>query len=184
MLSLLGSMCTPAFAEAEVPNGLDAVAYSDRWAKGRNPAYHGYVGTDCTNFVSQAMSAGGMRLIYGSTYYSWFPSSSLRNWNTVVDFIDTFRYWQRGKIITPWPADANYTPAKPGDIYAYDWGRGDGISHMSHAAGFGQRAPEYAADGMGDFINQHSYDRYHAPWNYGFLHPIALSTLPICISIG
>lgn len=36
----------------------DAVAYADRWWNGYNPAYRAF-DVDCTNFISQALTAGG-----------------------------------------------------------------------------------------------------------------------------
>lgn len=42
----------------------DAVAYAKKWALGVNPEY-GHFGEDCTNFISQALIAGGWKMIHG-----------------------------------------------------------------------------------------------------------------------
>jgi hypothetical protein len=41
----------------------------------------------------------------------------------------------------------------------WDWGKGEGYSHLQIEVGW---------DGSGDKINQHTYDRYHYPWNWGY----------------
>lgn len=38
-----------------------AVAYADRWALDRNPAYWSSPDADCANYVSQCLAAGGLR---------------------------------------------------------------------------------------------------------------------------
>ena len=152
------------------PNGVAASEYADQWAVSRNSGYTSY-GNDCTNFVSQAMSAGGFRWIYDqdSGAYDWH--TGILSWYNVVGFIDAFSHLKRAARITQWPASDSYTPAAVGDVYIYDWGQGDGMSHLALETGFGQRGPGYTSDGLGDYIDQHTNDRYHAPWNYGYLHP-------------
>jgi len=44
-------------------------AYARTWALGRNPAYRSF-GTDCTNFISQAVYAGGWAMVSG-----WYQSN-------------------------------------------------------------------------------------------------------------
>ena len=38
-----------------------AAAYADRWALGANPKYWSSLDSDCANFVSQCLAAGGLR---------------------------------------------------------------------------------------------------------------------------
>ncbi|WP_257458443.1 amidase domain-containing protein [Archangium lipolyticum] len=47
------------------------VSYATTWAYGRNPAYRSF-SNDCTNFISQAMYAGGWSMVEG-----WYQSSSV-----------------------------------------------------------------------------------------------------------
>ena len=63
-----------------------------------------------------------------------------------------------------------YTPAQKGDVYVYDWGKGLGMSHLSIEVGWGSRAYQYGSQ-EGDYVDQHTTDRWRAPWNYGYLHP-------------
>ncbi|GGE53711.1 amidase domain-containing protein [Priestia taiwanensis] len=69
-------------------NGQAAANYALRWAEGQNPAYNFYPNVDCTNFVSQALVAGGVR--QDGTWFSkgvgkadsnaWVRVLELRNW--------------------------------------------------------------------------------------------------------
>lgn len=45
-------------------SGSRAAAYATLWAKGTNPLY-GRMANDCTNFVSQAVHEGGLKMVFG-----------------------------------------------------------------------------------------------------------------------
>lgn len=53
-------------------NRLSAVNYAKKWAFEKNPAYENFdnLGGDCTNFVSQCLHAGGIKMNYEK--YGWF----------------------------------------------------------------------------------------------------------------
>jgi len=55
---------------------------------------------------------------------------------------------------------------------------------LSFSAGFGAFSSLYASyeGGSGDYVDQHSTDRYHSPYNYGYLHPDS-STNPATMKI-
>jgi hypothetical protein len=55
-----------------------AVAYARRWAQSANPQYPPF-GEDCTNFVSQAMLAGGWTMVGGD----WFDDMFNRMYDSV-----------------------------------------------------------------------------------------------------
>jgi hypothetical protein len=67
-------------------NGQAAADYALAWAKGKNPAYNYYDNVDCTNFVSQALVAGGVKQEVGKgrIWYkdsnAWIRVLELRNW--------------------------------------------------------------------------------------------------------
>lgn len=69
-----------------------------------------------------------------------------------------------------------YTSAEAGDVYMYDWGRGEGWSQVSIETGWGTfanwsdngKAYSSVTGGSGDYINQHTTDRWHSPWNWGY----------------
>lgn len=156
-------------------NRTAAVAYADLYScngtQCRNPSYASF-GSDCTNFASQTLHAGGQPYIYNNaagTSPEWRPY--LTTWNTVSGFL---AYWRNTRSIvssfTVIDKTNDYTPAANGDFYAYDWGKGDGISHLSIEAGYGVYNSDYGS-GRGDFMDQHSTDRHHAPYNWGYRHP-------------
>ena len=70
-----------------------AVAYARRWALARNPLFENYtgIGGDCTNFVSQAIYAGGCVMNYTPTFGWYYISSTDRApaW-TGVEFFYNF----------------------------------------------------------------------------------------------
>lgn len=182
-VALLGAVvCTlqiagqgSAFAVSEGTR-TSAVAYADRWSSNpptqtRNPNYSSY-GADCTNFASQILHSAGWS--YRGTVhdgYHWFPG--IQPWEVVSPFITAWQGLNRAGSLSALNKSAAYTPLPNGDIYAYNWGRGEGISHLSTEVGFGTRDSAYARDGQGDYIDQHTTDRHHSPWNYGYLHPDA-----------
>ncbi len=59
---------------ATIPNVSAAVSYAERYAWNANTAqYHDFGGTDCTNFVSQILEAGGVAQESSSSeYYGWW----------------------------------------------------------------------------------------------------------------
>lgn len=63
---------TPAVIRDASYNSSAAVAYAKQWAKRRNTNYnnHNLTGGDCTNFVSQALVAGGIPMTKPSNLYS------------------------------------------------------------------------------------------------------------------
>lgn len=115
-----------------------AVAYARKWAKSRNSAYASY-SSDCTNFVSQALAAGGIVMkkpstishgIYNTTSY-WYSikhqftgttgvlityeydvSSS---WINVSDLY-TYAKNNGATIITCSSLSSLQSTAKPGDV--------------------------------------------------------------------
>jgi hypothetical protein len=151
-----------------------AIGYADRYSGNYgvlcwNRSYQ-YLTNDCTNFMSEALLWGTFH-----TTTVWTPYTSA--WAYVLPLYN----WLLYSISTPYASvsavysgsglSAAYTAANKGDIYMYDWGKGRGWSHMSMAVGWGPRPAPYTADGTGDYMDQHTIDRWHAAWNYGYLHP-------------
>ena len=63
-------------------NNVKAMAYALKYAKNPNPSYRFYENGDCTNFVSQAIKAGGIKYdYYGSQpYQKWTKYSESWQW--------------------------------------------------------------------------------------------------------
>lgn len=83
-------------------NRTNAIAYARQWANGRNPAYRSW-SSDCTNFVSQCLAAGGISqnapypfpqgIVSTSSYWYYGSAGSMStSWMQVADFNS---YWSR-----------------------------------------------------------------------------------------
>jgi hypothetical protein len=143
-----------------------AVADADySWNKSYAHPWERFGGTDCTNFVSQAWYFGGGLPMTSGWYLrdsnAWWRGN--RDWSTswtvALNFAD---YMVNGwRIASYYYADVShpYNPASKGDAILYNWGRGEGWSHLSIEAGW---------DSSRDFIDQHDTDRYHSDWNLGW----------------
>jgi hypothetical protein len=64
-----------------------AVAYAHTWNTSRNRQYHSYTVTDCANFVSQSLFAGGMR-----ETDNWYSRRSIRVLNPGIPSTSGFEY--------------------------------------------------------------------------------------------
>jgi hypothetical protein len=169
------AMADPALAY----NGSGAAAYADKWALGSNTLYPKF-SDDCTNFVSQALHAGGGFNFVGSTSttddHQWWihPTKTgawvwTHSWSVAHDLhtflIDdvpggipegSFSY-DNGTNKAP-----AFTPNSvvTGDVLFYDWGTGQGISHDSMQVGWGTDAYGY----YGNWVDEHTSDRKHIFW--------------------
>lgn len=147
-------------------------AFADQWWNGTLGHPFERIGqTDCTNFVSSAWFHGGgvdMRANWFIRHNgSMLPSVVLRGhrdwaapWAAAYNFVI---YWSaydqnEGYWYGLNPADT-FTPARKGDAYLYDWGRGGGWSHLSMSVGF---------TSAGDKMAQHTEDRNNQFWNFGY----------------
>ena len=94
-----------------------AVAYAERWALGRNPAYTDFsaLGGDCTNFASQCVFAGSgvMNPTLETGWYYYSLQSRSASW-TGVEFFADFMLRNRG--IGPYAVLVPLSQAKPGDV--------------------------------------------------------------------
>lgn len=121
-----------------------AVAYARKWAKSRNALYNSY-SSDCTNFVSQCVKAGGKTMHkpssipigvkqttkywYSVRYEEWHTNHYIYKWNESTSFIrvsDFYTYWKNKGIQT-----ASYSSkaklqngASTGDIIQLKNGKG------------------------------------------------------------
>ena len=138
-------------------DGSDAAAYGHKWAsnseKLRNDDDKSF-GNDCTNFVSQALLAGGLPKDASGAYVwtyndHWYGDSYTDSWVNAVDLVTYLTKSGHGAIESlSHSMAAKYTSALKGDVFVYEWGDDDG--------------------GSGDYISQHTHDRDHSPWNWGY----------------
>jgi len=169
-LGLTVSVTNPALAY----NGGAAASYADSWWNGRNVGAFPSFSDDCTDFVSQALYSGGETMsgypynISDSAWWSDAASSGgyTHSWSIINDLIQFYAdYSHRGTF-----GPVSYAPTSgggtlglnQGDVLAYDWGQGAGISHSSIIVVQNGKDPTYGYTGT--LIDQHTYDRYHEIW--------------------
>ena len=191
---------TPAAASRDVPNisqgqpeaftGSSAVAYAESWVdhtwtcngnhsacvQKRNPAYSNLEPEDCTNFVSQALAAGGFHQTNGglgtTTHYEeWFYQGSLRSnsWGVAPILLNFLYVHNPGGILTafwsPNPGNNQLSGTKPGGVVFYDWGWNGGNLGVSHASMVVvANGTDPYSGWKGDLVDMHDTDRYHAYW--------------------
>ncbi len=94
-----------------------AVAYAEKWALGRNPAYYSFngLGGDCTNFAAQCIFAGSGVMNYTPATGWFYISANDRtpSW-TGVEFLYRFIVNNRGA--GPYARIEPLELAEPGDI--------------------------------------------------------------------
>jgi hypothetical protein len=187
VIALLAVVAIPLSVHAY--NGNTAANYADQWATQHNSNYPQF-GSDCTNFVSQAMHTGGYSYVgnWGSTtndrnwyvdyvwWAPWWPWQNSNSWSVASD-LKQFLYldlpggfdwgtWQGNQY-------SGLSGVNQGDLLFFDWGQGLGISHVTMDVGFGQDPNS----GMwGDYIDEHTSDRYHAFWTLQPYNAAASST--------
>ncbi|MGI6193630.1 MAG: amidase domain-containing protein [Christensenellales bacterium] len=98
-------------------NRAAAVAYAERWALSRNPAYYDFenLGGDCTNFASQCIYAGCGVMNY-TPVTGWFyitANNRTASW-TGVEFL--YRFLVNNTGVGPFARVVPRTQVQPGDI--------------------------------------------------------------------
>ncbi|ANO02083.1 MULTISPECIES: amidase domain-containing protein [Mycobacteroides] len=161
-----------------------AIEYADKWADGNNPDYKVYP-EDCTNFVSQALRAGGFKdegdgwddwhhgdrddwYYNKDTFNRWNHES--QTWNNAAASHDYLtQHSGRGQITgvmgTPTASGLDpLAPSKaglvPGDLVYYK----DNAGKIDHVAVYAGQVR--AADGtLMDVVDQHSgTNNFHKSW--------------------
>lgn len=139
-----------------------AYEYAERWALSRNPLFFDYtgIGGNCTNFVSQALFAGGCVMnftpIYGWYYLS--PNERTASW-TGVDYFRDFLVENRGE--GPFAREVGPDGLNIGDVIQL--GRQDvGYYHTLLVVG-------YASDGyLVAAQSDDAFDRPLSSYQYDF----------------
>lgn len=163
-----------------------AATYAETYAVARNPAWPYFSGADCTNFVSQALKAGGIRMDTSYTDRStWYMVKNLQGawiwgypWTVAADFYTYFRKsprtapyryyigtydWISGSSY-PVPPNSNSALAR-GDIVSYDFdlSAADGLDHTGIVTAHGTDTHNSAY--TGDLVCYHSTDTYRIIWH-------------------
>lgn len=144
-----------------------AVAYAERWALSRNPAYYNFdgLGGDCTNFVSQCVYAGCGVMNYTpeSGWYYIDLNNRAAAWTSVRYF---HRFLTQNRGVGPYARAVARAELQPGDVIQL----GDGNGQFYHSLLVLSASPS------GVFIASHTYDSLWRPldsYSYGqirYLH--------------
>ncbi len=131
-----------------------AVAYAERWALSRNPAFYDFekLGGDCTNFASQCIYAGCGVMNYTLTFGWFYITSSNRtpSW-TGVQYLYNFLNTNDG--VGPFARVVSLAEAMPGDVIQL--GRADGTFYHSPVV--------LGTSGGEIYVAAHTYDALWRP---------------------
>ncbi len=163
---------------ASAYNGAAAAAYADTYWQAYNPAWPSFAnsGGDCTNFVSQALYAGGISMRPSPSYSgdaAWYMVKKRNRWSYAASWVNaqhqsTFllQYLPGVTQVASYyglaPGTTAADHATQGDVVLYDWNN-DGV--------FDHEAIVTASDGTNadgttnwDLVDAHTNNRYHAYW--------------------
>jgi len=135
----LGTGPEAATVALQLYSGSAAASYATSWANSINPAY-GNMGDDCTNFVSQAMAAGGWPYVWGSDICGERKSNSV--------------WWFRRNQCTRWFRS---------NIHAsHTWGGAENFYQFLKASGRGTSLKAVSDLNVGDVLQRdHNDDTIH-----------------------
>ena len=145
----------------------NVLAYAERWAMKRNPAYLNFdgMGGDCTNFASQCVFAGS-RVMNFTPELGWYyinGGSRTASWSG-VPFLYNFMVKNNGA--GPYAEETDRSQVEPGDLLQL----GDGTGRFYHTLVIVKVTPEEL------FLAAHTFDAYMRPlssYSYGavrYLH--------------
>lgn len=135
-------------------HGEAAVAYAEKWALSRNPAFYSFsgIGGDCTNFASQCIYAGCGVMNY-TPVTGWYYNSAddrAAAW-TGVGYLYRFLTSNRGT--GPFGRVVSKAEIRPGDILQL--GRENGTFYHTPVV--------LSADGREIYVAAHSFDALWRP---------------------
>ena len=151
-----------------------AARYANGWWNSCNDVQYPRFGNDCTNYVSQAVHAGGYSMHYkGSSnpwyyyfdgFWGWSNSSS---WSVVSDY----RTFLRRDIPGGWVVSNEYgrqtasSQGVAGDVVFYAWYNDRTFNTNSHASIVVATAGSATHGGAyGNLVDAHTNSRYREYW--------------------
>lgn len=158
-------------------NSSSAVTYSDNWATSRNSSNYPSFSSDCTNYLSQVMEAGGISEVKSGSNQWWCDRYLLgflnsNSWSVADDCKNWILSSNNGTITARWDTDSSTSYPSPPDDSAnliggkeaifYDWDSNGDMDHASFCVANGTSTDN---TGSGDLINQHTSDRHRTLWH-------------------
>lgn len=135
--------------------------YADLWWDGFNPSFIRFLDDDCTNFASQCLFAGNMRMTGGQNratgwWYKFDATQTNNQWSFSWSVANALHQYLVAKNIAKVSSSAR--ELKVGDLIMYDWD-GDGrFTHSTIVVDF---------DGRGDpLVNAHTDPSFHRHYRY------------------
>ncbi|HVX70415.1 MAG TPA: amidase domain-containing protein [Mycobacteriales bacterium] len=184
-LVAMAAVCPPVVPSAQAVTGYapaNAAAYADKWAKNANTGTYIAYSDDCTNFVSQALKAGGYKQVGSFSASGWPDTSTAHWWVYLPSAPSPIQYnsntWSVATELRNFLLHTGKPPIKPvgsvpgsttrqlsgikqGDLLWYDWNN-TGVSHVTIQVGNGTD-PDKGY--VGNYIDEHTSNRYHAFWS-------------------
>jgi cell wall-associated NlpC family hydrolase len=179
VLGLLGALALPHPAGASSGYGGAAAAqYADTYWSTYNSAYPSFAnkGGDCTNFVSQALLAGGIQMrTSGTGNAAWYMLQNHKRYSYSVSWVNAqddsvfLSQYLPGvtkiaDVYAPKPGDlVSDGDAQPGDVVLYDWNNDGTFDHEAIVTATDNTTN---ADGTVNYdeVDAHTTNRYHAYW--------------------
>jgi len=159
-------------AAASGYNGAAAAAYADTYWQNFNSAWPSFAnnGGDCTNFVSQALFAGGIAMRPSPAYSgaaAWYMIKNKHRWSYAASWVNS---QDNGVFLlqhlTGVTEVASVDGAAPGQVVPDNASQGDIVLYDFNNDGiYDHEAIITASDGSGwDLVDSHTNNRYHAYW--------------------
>lgn len=163
---------------ASAYNGAAAAAYADTYWQTYNPAWPSFAnsGGDCTNFVSQALYAGGISMRPSPTYSgdaAWYMVKKRNRWSYAASWVNaqhqsTFMLQYLPGVtqvasydgLAPGVTAADH--AEQGDVVLYDWNNDGVYDHEAIVTASDGANPDGTTNW--DLVDAHTNNRYHAYW--------------------
>lgn len=173
----LGALSAATCSAAVAYDRAAAATYADTYWQSYNPAWPSFArkGGDCTNFVSQALYAGGIAMRPSPPYAgedAWYMLQSKgRRWSNSLSWINVQSHHlfllslgatQVASYSGVAPGALVASNAAQGDVVVYDW-NGDGVyDHESIVVASDGTNPDGTPNW--DLVDAHTNNRYHAYW--------------------
>jgi hypothetical protein len=180
-----------------------ATAYADQYWSSYNPNYPSFP-SDCTNYASQVLNAGGFPQNVDYNLHTGMPQSTTD---------DSYWFYQGGVYSNSWSVaedlrihiagytpytqmthyyglqgSGSYNPLSGGDLIAYNWNSPQDPC-WSQGAGTACHWSVEITTGtdpkglVGDLVDEHTSNRYHVFWTLEDYNPYAPTTDIYCYHI-
>jgi len=159
-------------------NGSAAAAYADTYWLNYNPAWPSFAnsGGDCTNFVSQALYAGGITMRTSPTFSgaaAWYMVKKKNRWSYATSWVNAqqqsiflLQYLPGVTQVASYyglaPGATAPDQAQQGDVVLYDWNNDGVYDHEAIVTASDGANPDGTTNW--DLVDAHTNNRYHAYW--------------------